>query len=413
MALALEATEPGSPRLEGKGGLLATLCPHFGPCGGCDALDRPYARQLATKHAALLSLLADVPGLDPTLVSPVHPDPHPFHYRNKAALPFARSARGRVVAGFYRRGTHEIVDLRRCDVQDPALTAVAGRVREEAARRRLAVGDEKGPALRHLFLRLGRRTGELQVAFVTRGGLFPECASLVEAARDAASRARDARGRPVRLVSALRSIHSSRGNRILGSRSVPLSGRPWIFDRMGPWRVRVSLPSFYQVNPSMAIRAIRIANRLAREGRLGRIVDAYSGIGALALSFGDRAREIVGIERVAEAVADARWNARANGCRRARFVEADVEEALGEEVRGADLVLLDPPRAGCSEKVRAILLESPPPAVLYLSCNPRTLARDLAALGEVFAVGAVRPLDFFPQTDHLEVLVLLRRRGAS
>jgi len=409
-----EATEPGSPRLEGKGGFLPGLCPHFGPCGGCDALDRPYARQLDAKRAALLDRLRDVPGIDPAVVAPVLPDPHPLHYRNKAILPLARSPRGGVLAGFYRRDTHRIVNLRRCDIQDPALTAVATALREEIARRRLPVGEEKGPAIRHLFLRLGRGTGELMVALVTRGGLLPEAAALAEVAERAAVLARDARGRPVRLVSFLRNLNSHPGNRVLGTRTVPLRGPAWIVDRLGRWRLRVSLGSFYQVNPAMTLRALRLArDLLGRRPVPTRIVDGYCGIGLLAFALADRGKEVVGIERVGEAVADARWNARANRLENVRFLEATVEDALAAELHREDLLILDPPRAGCSEAVRAAVLGAVPQSILYVSCHPRFLARDLAALAAEYAIVAVRPLDFFPHTDHLEILVLLRRHGRA
>ncbi len=390
-------------------------CPHFGPCGGCSLLDRGYADQLRSKQEAVERALREALERDRVGVAPVLPDPRPFHYRNKAIYPLRERAagRGRIVeAGFFRWRSHEIVDVRRCDIQEPALTEVANRLREEIARSGAGIYDEgtgRG-VLRHLFLRVGVGSGELMVAFVTAKGPFPEGEALAEAASRAAEGLRTTAGKRVRTVSVLRNLQPGAGNVILGHRADRLLGRTHLFDRFGPLHLRVSLRSFLQVHPRMALRAYGLVRDLAGESARGSIADAYSGIGTLALLLARGASEVVGIEETEEAVEDAAWNAANNRLPNARFVAGRVEEVLPGLRRSPDLLVLDPPRSGCVSAVLEAGSRLRPRAVVYVSCNPTSLARDLPLLLRDYRLAAVRPVDLFPQTDHVEVVTLLLPR---
>ncbi|HET6203479.1 MAG TPA: 23S rRNA (uracil(1939)-C(5))-methyltransferase RlmD [Planctomycetota bacterium] len=392
------------------------LCPHFGPCGGCSLLDRGYAEQLRSKRAAVERALAEVFRGEPVEVAPVLPDPHPYHYRNKAIYPLRglrKGGRREVVAGFFRRGSHALVDVRRCDIQEPALTQVANRLRDAIESSRVPVYDERTGegTLRHLFLRCSPATGEMMAAFVTAEGPFPDGHRLAGAAKEAGNGLRTGRGRAIRVVSVLRNLNPGRGNTILGPRTVRLLGRPYLFDRLADLRLRVSLTAFVQVNARMAERTYALVRELAGDRVRGRVVDAYSGIGSLSLFLAREAGEVLGIEENAAAASDAEWNARSNRLGNARFLAGRVEERLGETRGPVDLLVLDPPRAGCADGALEAASRLRPGALVYVSCNPVSLARDLGRLLRDFALLAVRPVDLFPQTEHVEVVTLLEPRA--
>jgi 23S rRNA (uracil1939-C5)-methyltransferase len=393
----------------------AGTCPHFGPCGGCSLLDRAYADQLRSKRATVERALREAMERDTVGVDPVLADPRPFHYRNKAIYPLRERRRGgaRVVeAGFFRRRSHAIVDVRRCDIQEPALTEVANRLREEIARSGAEIYDEETGrgSLRHLFLRVGVGTGDLMVAFVTAKGPFLEGGRLAEAASRAAEGLRTTAGKRVRAVSILRNVQPGAGNVILGPRTDRLLGGSHLLDRFGPLTLRVSLRSFLQVHPRMAAVTYGLVRDLAGEAARGRVADAYSGIGTLALLLAREASEVVGIEETEEAVEDAAWNASCNRLANARFLAGRVEEVLPGLRGPLDLLVLDPPRSGCAPPVLEAGRRLGPRAIVYVSCNPTSLARDLSLLRGDYRLAAVRPVDLFPQTDHVEVVALLLQR---
>ncbi|HKB17277.1 MAG TPA: 23S rRNA (uracil(1939)-C(5))-methyltransferase RlmD, partial [Planctomycetota bacterium] len=289
---------------------------------------------------------------------------------------------------------------------------VANRLREEIARSDVGIYDEvtgRG-ILRHLFLRVGVETGELMVAFVTTKGPFPQGMRLAEAASRAAEGLRTTAGRRVRAVSVLRNLQPRPGNTILGERTERLLGRTHLMDRFGPLRLRVSLRSFLQVHPRMAAVAYGLVRELAGEAGRGRVADAYSGIGTLALLLARGAAEVLGIEETGEAVEDAAWNASSNRLPNARFVAGRVEEVLPSLGGPLDLLVLDPPRPGCAPAVLEAGCRIRPRAIVYVSCNPVSLARDLPLLLRDYRLAAVRPVDLFPQTDHVEVVTLLLPR---
>ncbi len=337
----------------------------------------------------------------------------PWGYRNQAAVPF-RLEGGRVLAGFFRPDTHEVVDLSPgsgrdpdggCRIQHPLVNRVIAAVRELVRERGIPAYDEAAGEglLRHLVVRVGVHTGEALAVLVLNGGALP--------GEDAF--ARDLMERVPEVVGVVKNIQMHRTNVILGPVTRVIRGRDHIIEELGGLRFKVSARSFFQVNPVQAERLYALALDAAGLSGGESLVDAYCGTGTMALLAARRSRRVVGIEEVPEAVRDARENARVNGIKNVRFVVGKVEETLGavrDDGRSPDVVLLDPPRKGCEPAVLQACLELAPGRLVYVSCNPVTLARDLALLALAYRVEEVRPVDLFPQTPHVECVARLVRQ---
>lgn len=385
------------------------ICSHFGPCGGCSFLDQSYAAQLEEKRRFVESNFQSFPELRKVEISPVQGDPFPFFYRNKAIYPFGRAG-AKTMAGFYRRGSHSLVDIHECQIQDPSLTEMANRIREIAAKERVPIYNEhtgKG-FLRSMVLRVGMRSGEMMVGLVTTGGIFPPANRIAAKIVDAGKGLRTRENVEVKVVSVMRNIQNAKSNVILGPKSLPLRGQDHFFDKLGKLRFRISLPSFYQINSFQAAAAYQLAVTLAGDAAKGRVVDAYSGIGTISLWFATQAKEVIGLEEVLEAVRDAQFNSQLNKLNNTHFEVGPVERTLEKLPGKVDLLVVDPPRAGCAERTLEAIAKRKPPKFVYISCAADTLARDLSVLVKKgFKIDAVRPIDFFPHTDHVEIVSAL------
>lgn len=410
---------------------VAPPCPVADECGGCQWQQVSYEAQLEWKRRLVADALGRIGGLSGVEVRPVLGMESPWRYRNKVAVPFGPLPDGlgvaagmpRLTAGFYRRRSHRIIPFPEavgCLLQHPIINRVVAAVRELAEDEGVPPYDEAigEGLLRHVVARAGFRTAEALAVLVINGESLPDEAVFAE----------ELRRRVPELVGILKNINRERTNVILGERSVVLSGRPYLVEELGGLRFKVSATSFFQVNPIQAERLYRLAVDWAlpagEDG--GAVIDAYCGTGAMALMAARRAREVWGVEEVASAIADAQENARLNGVENVRFLCARVEDAL-EEIAcdfqalrrlgngrqdGGRLaaVILDPPRKGCDPRVIASCLRLAPPRIVYVSCNPATLARDLRQLtsGGRYRIEAVQPVDMFPQTAHVECVVALQ-----
>ncbi|MBK9384567.1 MAG: 23S rRNA (uracil(1939)-C(5))-methyltransferase RlmD [Planctomycetes bacterium] len=390
-------------------------CRHFGVCGGCDTLDRAYEEQLERKGASLRALFQPLAG-ELVRELAVRPSPQIARYRNKAIYPVRPGGSLGVVAGFYRRGTHELVDVRECAVQEPCLTQALNALREALHELRLPPYDERDGSgfVRALYGRVATGTGELLLGVVTRGGEFPRGAELARRAQRAAEGLATERGKSVTLAGFVRSIHDEPGNRLLGERCVPLLGRGVLNERLGRLHLEISMGSFYQVNAPATIELYRLVEEALGTEPLGRVVEAYAGIGSLALWIAPRARELWTIELARSAVRDARRNFTKAGLDPSRILEGRVEERLAQIEGPIDALIVDPPRAGLSPEVLRAVLARGPQRLVYVSCDPRTLHRDAAALlaggYRLFGLAAV---DLFPHTTHVETLATFVRESAS
>jgi len=312
---------------------------------------------------------------------------------------------GDVMIGFYANRSHEIIDTPQCSIQDAVNDNVIQTVREFIRKYDISVYDEntgKG-LIRHIVTRKGFRTGEVMVCIVINGETLPCAKALVEMMR----------ARIDGLKSVVLNINKKKTNVVLGDRNIVIYGEEAIYDYIGEFKFRISPLSFFQVNPVQT--EVLYGKALEYAGLKGEetVFDAYCGIGTISLFLSKKAKKVYGVEVVPQAIENAKENARLNGVKNVEFLVGESETVIPELYRKgieADVIVVDPPRKGCGEKLLEVIAEMGPEKVVYVSCNPATLARDLKYLSERgFEVKEVQPVDMFPQTVHVECVVLITR----
>ena len=371
-------------------------------CGGCPLLALPYREQLAKKQARLQELLG---GFAP--VKAVQGMAEPLHYRNKAIASFA-TQRGKLVCGLYAEGTHRVLPGADCLLQEEILNKTLAAVLDAARPCRWTAYDEdRGTGLlRHTVLR-SSGDGKVLVTLVTPGPDLPGSKNFCTALRKKAPW----------VVSIVQNINPTRSSAVLGSREKTLYGPGFVLDTLCGTQFAISSRSFYQVNRTQTEVLYKKALELARLTGRETVIDAYCGIGTIGLCAAPLAKQVIGVERNPAAVKDAAANARRNKIANARFVCADATEwmaaAAGEGLR-PDVVFLDPPRAGSTPECIAAVNKMKPRRVVYVSCDPETLARDVAAFTRLgWRAAKFCPVDLFPQTRHVETVVLLSHKKAD
>ena len=378
-------------------------CPVFLPCGGCAFRHIAYAEELEVKRQRVRDALAKIGGLvlEP---EPVEGSDRIEGYRNKAQIP-VRNIGGEIRIGYYARHSHRIVEYPGCRLQPPVFEKVLGAFRGWIGRSGVTAYEESDASglLRHIYIRQAGGTGELMACAVINGDTVPQPELLVNALRDAGA------------DSILLNINRSRGNAILGSRCVTLWGKDRITDILCGKRFEISPLSFYQVNRRQAEKLYAAAAEMAQLTGSEQVLDLYCGAGTIGLTLADRASWVTGVEIVPEAVEDARANAALNGIVNADFLCADAETAasgLPERGRMPDVVIVDPPRKGLTGGTIDSILRMNPRRIIYVSCDPATLARDLAAFDAGgYRCVRVRPFDMFPRTPHVECCALLEEKS--
>jgi 23S rRNA (uracil1939-C5)-methyltransferase len=388
-------------------------CSVFPACGGCTFQNLSYSAQLEWKQAQVGEAMRRIGHLEGFSLHPTLPSPRLWGYRNKASFPVGKEG-NQVVAGCFSPGTHRIVNTTTCPVQHPLNNLILQRARELIGAMGLSVYQEKTRRglVRHVVTRVGVGTGEAMAILVTGTRRFPEGPEF----------GRRLLSQVPGLVSVIQNINTDPTNIVLGKESRVLAGKGHLDDIMGDdalgrLRFRVSPLSFYQVNPEQAVNLYRVALEYAGLTGAETVVDVYTGVGTIALFMAKRARVVVGVDEVGAAIADARVNAGLNDITNVEFIAARAERALPQLVgRGlrADVVVLDPPRAGCDPEVLKACARLRPARLVYVSCYPATLARDLALLRELgYQVREVQPVDMFPMTPHVETVCLMSRVGVN
>ena len=368
-------------------------------CGGCPLLALPYREQLAKKQARLQELLG---GFAP--VKAVQGMAEPLHYRNKAIASFA-TQRGKLVCGLYAEGTHRVLPGADCLLQEEILNKTLAAVLDAARACRWTAYDEdrRTGLLRHTVLR-SSGDGKVLVTLVTPGPDLPGSKNFCTALRKKAPW----------VVSIVQNINPTRSSAVLGSREKTLYGLGFVLDTLCGTQFAISSRSFYQVNRTQTEVLYKKALELAKLTGRETVIDAYCGIGTIGLCAAPLAKQVIGVERNPAAVKDAAANARRNKIANARFVCADATEwmaaAAGEGLH-PDVVFLDPPRAGSTPECIAAVNKMKPRRVVYVSCDPETLARDVAAFTRLgWRAAKFCPVDLFPQTKHIETVVLLSHK---
>lgn len=386
----MEIVEESADRVEAP-------CAIYNQCGGCQLLHISYDGQLKFKRKQVKDALERIGGLTDVVVHPVLGMDDPWHYRNKSQVPIGEEG-GKVVAGFYERGTHRIVDMETCYIQQEANDEVVQFVKKFADKYGIKPYDETNHrgVLRHVVVRYGHVTKDVMVVFVTNGSDLPHKKKIIEEIVEHIPNVK----------SIVQNINAKRTNVIFGEKTKVLWGEDVIYDYIGDVKFAISARSFYQVNPEQTKVLYEKALEYAQLSGTETVIDAYCGIGTISLFLAQKAQHVYGVEIVPEAVADAKKNARLNGMNNAEFAVGEAEKVIpwwyAQGIR-ADVVVVDPPRKGCDEALLETIVKMKPERVVYVSCNPATLARDLKYFEEHgFKTKEVQPVDMFPHTSHVE-----------
>lgn len=373
-------------------------CPYYKNCGGCQLQKRSYEEQLYHKQCLAIETLGrfghveNIIGMD-----------EPLHYRNKVHAAFGLGERGRVVSGIYKAGTHKIVNVDKCLINDETADRIILTVRNMLRDFKIQVFDERSGKgwLRHMLVRRGFETGQVMVVLVAVSPIFklqkPFIRKLLEIHPE--------------ITTIILNINDRFGPVVLGTRNKVLFGGGYIEDELCGSRFRISPGSFYQINPIQTQilygKAIEFAALTGNETAL----DAYCGIGTIGITAASKAKQVIGVELNKEAVSDAISNARLNKIKNCWFTAGDAGkymEQMAEDKVRADVVFMDPPRAGSEEKFLSSLVKSSPERIVYISCNIETQARDLEFLeANGYKVRRMQPVDMFPFTSHIECVALL------
>ena len=371
-------------------------------CGGAQLLHMSYEGQLRAKEKQVRDTLERIGGLKGVKVHPVLGMDNPWSYRNKVQVPVGEKD-GKVVVGYYRKRSHTIVDMENCDVELSMDDSIVLKVRDILVDNGISPYNEEQHrgTIRHIMVRWAKETGEIMIVLVTRTRTLPNHEQIVKDIRKAIPNVK----------SIVQNINVKRTNVILGDRNVTLWGTSTITDYIGEVKFAISPRSFYQVNPVQT--KVLYEKALEYAGLHGEetVIDAYCGIGTISLFLAQKAKKVYGVEIVEDAVRDAKKNAELNGIANAEFVTGAAEEVMAEWTKQgikADVVVVDPPRKGCDETLLHSILDMKPKRVVYVSCNPGTLARDLKVLEEGgYSTVEVQPVDMFPQTTHVESVAKL------
>lgn len=373
-------------------------------CGGCPLLGLDYAAQLKQKEEKVRALVGKY--------GPVHPIrgmEQPYHYRNKVISTFAVGWGGKLTSGIYAANSHKVLPVESCLLQDEVLDKTMQAVRAAANACRYQPYDEdKGTGLvRHCLLRRGVATGQVMVVLVTAQPVLPGAKNFVKALLAETAQ------RGVTVTTVVQNVNSRKTSVVLGEAEKVLYGKGFILDTLCGKTYAISPRSFYQINHTQTEVLYGLAVEAAKLTGKEVVLDAYCGIGTIGITAADRAKQIVGVERNRDAVKDAIANARLNGLKNCWFTAGDagkyMEQMAADGIK-PDVVFMDPPRAGSDERFISSLIKSAPRRVVYVSCSPETLRRDLDMLIKGgFRVRRIQPVDMFPFTNHIETVVLLSR----
>ena len=363
-----------------------------------------YEGQLQYKTRIVKEVLERIGGLKDIVIHDTISMEKPWNYRNKAQFP-VQLKDGKVNIGFFAPRSHEVVDINKCMIQDKISDKVLETLRNFIKKYDISIYDEntgKG-LIRHIMIRKGYKTGEVMVCIIINGERIPNQDILVDTLKQ------NIEG----LKTIVLNINKKTTNVIMGEKNLVLYGDGYIYDYIGDFKFKISPLSFFQVNPIQTEilynKALEYANLTGEET----VIDAYCGIGTISLFMSQRAKFVYGVEIVGQAIEDAKENARINDINNVEFIHGESEVViprLYEQGIKADVIVVDPPRKGCDEKLLEAIVNISPKRMVYVSCNPATLARDLKYLtSKGYEVKVVQPVDQFPQTVHVECVVLMSR----
>ena len=376
-------------------------CPLYKKCGGCQLQNLSYAEQLGFKQRKTERLLGEFGRVEPIIGMD-----EPYHYRNKVQAAFATARNGKIISGVYQSGTHSIVCVDSCLTEDRKADEIIVSVRNMLRSFKIQPYDERSGSgtLRHVLVKRGFKTNQIMVVLVTAGPIFPAKNNFVKALR---------KEHPD-ITTIVHNINPYQTSLVLGERENVLYGTGKIEDELCGLTFRISPRSFYQINPVQTEVLYNTAMEYADMSGREKVIDAYCGIGTIGLVASKRAGEVIGVELNRDAVHDAISNAKRNGIKNVRFFCDDAGEfmlGMARDGEKADIVFMDPPRAGSDECFLSSLVTLAPKKIVYISCNPETQQRDLRLLTKRgYKVEKIQPVDMFPHTNHVETVVLLSHK---
>ena len=386
-----------------------TVCPYIKKCGGCSYIDKPYKEQLDLKAAYVRKMLADIARSQEIKIEPVVGADEPMYYRNKVHSVFSRDGRGRIVRGMYREDSHTVVSVSGCLLENRTADAIIEEIKRLLPSFKLKVFDEDTGYgwLRHVLVRVGKKESaeDIMVILVTSEVAFPGKNNFVKALR----------GKFPMISTIVQNINAKRTSMVLGERNITVYGKGFIEDDSLGMRFRISPGAFFQINSAQTKKLYDLAFDMAGLSGKENVLDAYCGTGTIGMFMSKKAAKVTGVELNTAATRDAVSNAKANGLKNISFVNADATEymqrlaATGDD--RIDGLCMDPPRSGSTPEFIKAASALEIPRIVYVSCNPETLARDLKLfIKQGYAVKRIAPVDMFPATDHCEVACELRRR---
>ncbi len=376
------------------------LCPVSRKCGGCQLMNLTYEEQLKYKQAKVVKLLGSF-----HRVAPIIGMETPFHYRNKVQAAFGRTRGGEIISGVYQSSTHNIVKTDSCLIEDEKADEIILTIRRLIKSFKLTVYDEKNSKgfLRHVLVKRGFSTNEIMVVLVTGTSVFPSKNDFIK----------ELLSIHPEITTIIQNINNKFTSMVLGDKEIILFGKGYIEDVLCGKRFRISAKSFYQINPVQTEILYGKAVEFADLNGTERVIDAYCGTGTIGIVASDKAGEVIGCELNADAVRDAKVNAKINDVKNIKFFCADAGEfMLGMKEAGekCDVLFMDPPRAGSDKKFLSSAVHLSPEKIVYISCNPETQQRDLFYLiKNGYKVKKIQPVDMFPFTNHVETVVLLSK----
>lgn len=378
-----------------------TKCSVSKKCGSCQYQGVPYKEQLSSKQKRMKKLLGKFAN-----VKPIIGMDDPFYYRNKVHAVFDRDKKGNIICGTYEAKTHKVVPIEECMIEDKISQEIIRTIRDMLKSFRIKTYDEDTGygLLRHVLVRRGFSTDEIMVVLVIGSPIFPSKNNFVKALKK----------KYPQITTVVLNVNDKKTSMVLGERDIVIYGKGYIRDTLCGCTFRISPQSFYQVNPVQTEILYKTAIEYAGLGRKETVIDAYCGIGTIGLVAAKRAKNVIGVELNPDAVRDARINAKENKITNARFYQGDAGEFMenmAENGEHADVVFMDPPRTGSDKKFMTSVIKLNPSRIVYISCGPETLARDLEYLTKHgYDVRKIQPVDMFSFTDHCENICLLTKK---
>lgn len=378
-------------------------CATYKRCGGCNLRHIKYEETLKMKQNAVQSLVNKTLKNKIEVQSTIGME-NPIHYRNKAQYPIGINKDGEPVIGVFAERTHEVIPIEKCLIQNPKSEEIAKFVLQFIKENQISIYNEKtGKGLfRHIVIKVGIKTNQVMCILVINGKEIPKENVLVEELKEKFSE----------IKSIIKNINMKNTNVILGQENINLYGDGYIEDILGEYKFKISPLSFYQVNPVQAEKLYNLGVEMAQISKQDTVFDLYCGIGTITLFMSKYAKKVYGIEIVKEAVEAAKENAKNNNVENTEFYAGDVEVVLDDLINNkgitADVVMFDPPRKGLDKNSINNILKIKPKKIVYISCNPATLIRDLAMFEEQYDIKTIVPVDMFPFTSNVECCSVLQ-----